>query len=190
MYHHILCLPDSSLAHQFLTVQEKFNFPSLKDEIEDFLAEFEVTGVKRFTKVEWRKYVKEKIHQKNWAFLLEGLAKYSKIDYNEIALEEFGLKEYFKNLNLSESRLKFRIRSKCVSTCQTHYPSNKDYALNSFRCINCPEEFEIYQLSHWHHCKFFIEKFGEINKDDEKSIIKFYQGVIKFRQEQEIDARQ
>ena len=132
LYHHILCLPDSSLAHQFLTLKEKYNFPSLKDKIEDFLAEFEVTDVKRFTKVEWRKYVKEKIHQKNWAFLLEGLAKYSKIDCNEIALEEFGLKEYFKNLDLSESRLKFRIRSKCVSTCQTHYPSNKDYALNSF----------------------------------------------------------
>ena len=100
-------------------------------------------------------------------------------------MEEFGLKDYFSDLNLSESRLKFRIRSKCVTSCQTHFPSNQIYAMNSFRCVNCPEDFEIDQLSHWHRCRFFKEMFGEIDTNDERSIIQFYRSVIKYRQEQE-----
>ena len=185
LYHHIRSLPVSSLAHQFLLVQEKYNFPSLKDEIGEFLAEFEVSDVKKFTKVQWRNFVKDKIKQKNRTFLLEGMSKYKKLDSNSLALEECGMKEYFRTLNLSDARLKFRIRSKCVNTCQTHFPSHQGYIMNSFRCNNC-SEFEIDQLSHWHRCKLFKDKFGEIDNNDEKSIIQFYRNVIKFRHEQEI----
>ena len=186
LYHHISTLPVTTLAHKFLRVQEDLNLPSLKDEIKEFLAEHEVVDVREFSKTKWKDFVQKKILQRNRTFLLEGMKKYKKLDVNSLALEDFGLKDYFINLNLSDSRLKFRVRSNCVNTCQSHFPSNQVFAMNSFKCINC-SEFEIDQLSHWHRCHFFKDMMEKIDKSDEKSILEFYRSVIKFRQDQEIN---
>ena len=183
LYHHITTLPSTTLAHQFLQVQEELNFPSLKDEIEEFLTEHEIVDVRKYSKEHWKDFVKEKIVQKNRIFLLEGRKKYKKLDIHSLALEEFGLKEYFLNLNLSDSRMKFRVRSQCVNTCQSHFPSNHGYAMNSFQCINC-SEFEIDQLSHWHRCHFFKDMIEKVNTQDEKSVLQFYRSIIKLRQDQ------
>ena len=185
LYHHISSLPVSSLAHRFLKVQVQMHFPSLKDEIKDFLSEFEVFDVLQFSKIQWKHFINSKILKKNRRYLLEGMKKYKKLDHTSLALGDFGLKEYFRSLNLSDSRLNFRVRSKCVKTCQSHFTSDLNYAMNSFRCINC-SEFEIDQLSHWHRCHFFKNMFEKINSNDEKSVLQFYRNVIKFRQDQKI----
>ena len=111
------------------------------------------------------------------------MKKYKKIDINSLALEEFGLKEYFLRLNLSDSRMKFRVRSQCVNTCQSNFLSNYGYKMNSFQCINC-SELEIDQLSHWHRCNFFKYMIEKVNTNDEKSVLEFYKSVIKLRQDQ------
>ena len=185
LYHHIASLPEQSLAHQFLVIQERLNFPSLKDEVQEFLAEFEVFDVTKFSKKRWKVFVNDKILQKNRNFLLEGIKKYKKLDFNSLSLEEFGLKDYFFSLNLSDSRLNFRVRSKCVNTCQSHFPSKSEYVMNSFQCPQC-SELEIDQLSHWHQCYFFKNMMEKVNTKDEKSVLIFYRSAIKFRQDQEI----
>ena len=184
LYKHIAALPISSLAHQFLLVQEELHLPSLKDEVKEFLAEFGVHDVNLFSKKEWRSFVSEKIKTKNRNFLLNGMKTYSKIDHNELALEEFGLKDYFLQLSLPNCRMKFRVRSKTVTSCQTHFPSDQTFIKNSFRCTNC-NEFEIDQLSHWHRCNFFKNMREKINSNDEESILEFYRKVIKERQDQQ-----
>ena len=50
LYHHIACLPDNSLAKSIMMIQEKFNWPSLKDEVQAFFNEFEILDISKYTK--------------------------------------------------------------------------------------------------------------------------------------------
>ena len=47
LYHHIACLPETAVAHQMMKVQEDLHFPSLRDDLEGFLAKFEVHNVNK-----------------------------------------------------------------------------------------------------------------------------------------------
>ena len=45
LYHHISCLPKNTVAHQMMVAQERFCFPSLRNEISGFLSKFGVVDV-------------------------------------------------------------------------------------------------------------------------------------------------
>ena len=44
-FHYLATLPETSLANRMLTIQEKFNFPSIKDEVSGFLARHSIHDV-------------------------------------------------------------------------------------------------------------------------------------------------
>ena len=117
-----------------MTIQEHLNFPSLKKEILPFLSEHMITDVSSFSKKSWKSLVDSKIKEANRRFLLDGMKRYSKIDFNSISCEEYGLKPYFKTLSLSNSRMKFRIRTNSVKSCRLHFPSNPQFIKEMFIC--------------------------------------------------------
>ena len=185
LYHHFVTLPDpdTALAKKFLKVQHDLHLHGIKEEVKIFLAEFEVYNVSQFSKQGWKTFVREKIVQRNRTFLLEEIKQYKKLDYNSLALEEFGLKQYFLSLNLADRRLKFQERNKCMFTRRSHFPSDRDNIRESFQCVGC-ETLEIDQLSHWFTCNSFPNLRKKIKPNDDKSIVELYRSVINQRQNQ------
>ena len=92
--------------------------------------------------------------------------------------EDFGLKEYFKNLNLADSRLKFRERVSCMKSCRMHFPSDPSNRNALFEC-NCGK-LDI--LSHWKHCPDYAHLTVNVHDwNDDEQVVNFYREVIKIR---------
>ena len=146
LYHHIKCLPSSSLSGRVLSVQEDLHFPGLYEDVHGFLAQHGVTNVKDFTGQQWKVFVKNKIAEMNRSLILEEIKQSKKLDYYSLANEDFGLKPYFQSLTLSDSRIKYRERSKCMKSCRTHFPSDPENIREMFRCVSCND---VDGLDHW-----------------------------------------
>ena len=179
LYHHISCLPESSISHQVLRIQERLNFPSLRDEVINFLRKHEVFDVKSFSKRDWQRFVRRKILDMNRDFIVENSRKYKKIDHISMACEEFGIKEYFSNLNLHDSRLKFRERSKCLPSCRIDYPSDKDNIKAAFKCYDC-DEIDSGSL-HWQSCSGYEHLRRNRNLQSDVELCGYYRDIIKLR---------
>ena len=67
-------------------------FPSLSNEVKNFLAKYKIIDVKLFSKLKWKAFVLEKIKELNREILLEEMKQYKEIDVVELSLEDFGLK--------------------------------------------------------------------------------------------------
>ena len=183
LYHHIVCLPENALARQVLEIQEKFNFPGLREEIQPFLAKYNLTDVKSFSKGEWKKMIKKYIFEENASFLLNEMKKYKKNEVESFALEEFGLKKYFSYLNLEQARIKFRERMKCMVTCKTHFPSEPQFIKDMLQCPE-PECSKIDVLDHWKFCSAYDYLKQGRNFSRDVDLIEFYRAVISHREAQ------
>ena len=118
LYHHVSTLPEESLARRILETQEELHFPSLRNEVVNFLTKYETHDVKSFSKEKWRDYVRVKIIEMDREALEKEMYKYKKIDATSLSLEEYGIKSYFKELSLEDSRIKFRERSSTMTSCR------------------------------------------------------------------------
>ena len=98
--------------------------------MEDFLSEFEIYNIQKYSKQSWKGLVREKIREKYRTFLLNEMKKYKKLDYNSLSLEDFGIKDYVLTMNSADSRLKFRERNKCMVSCYSHFPSDQEKIRN------------------------------------------------------------
>ena len=115
LYHHIACLPERSISNRIMKIQENLNFPSLFEEIADFLTKHEIISVQSYSKAAWKDLVKHLIESDNRESLLESTKKYKKLDYASLSCEEPRMREYFLELNLTGARIKFKERSSCFS---------------------------------------------------------------------------
>ena len=184
LYHHIKCLPQHSLAASVLSVQEELHLPGLHQEVQGFLAQHGVTNVRDFTSQSWKVFTKKKISEMNRISILEEIKKSKKLDYFSLTCEDFQLKSYFLSLNLADSRLKFRERSKCKKSCRTHFPSDVNNIREMFRCASCNE---IDGLDHWKTSKCYEHLREGKNLDLDADLCEFYRGVIKYREGQGCD---
>ena len=182
LYHHISCLQETAVAYSVLVIQERQNLPSLKDEIIHFLRKYEIVDVRKFSKLGWRKYVREKIHEMNREFILENSKKYKKLDYMSMACEEYGLKDYFNCLNLTDSRIKFRERSKCMTSCRTDYPSDQGNIKAMFQCFHC-DEIDSVGL-HWKLCPGYAHLRENRNLQLDTDLCGYYRDIINLREQE------
>lgn len=187
LYHHISCLPKNSIALRIKDIQEKFCFPSLKEEILPFLSENMITDVTSFSKKNWKVFIDQKMKEENRRFILEGMKKYKKVDYWTLAAEEYELKPYFKSLSLSASRTKFRVQTQTVKSCRLHFPSNQQFIREMFVCPEpgCSEmknQAPLDSLQHWVRCSSYAEKRKGMDLSDETQLLQYYQFIIKHRE--------
>ena len=180
LFHHILTLPEGSVAKSILEIQQRLHLRGLNDEVSQFLVENEICDVRDFSKTEWRKFVKQKIVTANRAFLIEEAKKYKKIDYLSLACEEFKMKDYFLNLDLNGARIKFRERANCMYTCKRQYSSVESNIRTMFVCESC-ENGSIDVLSHWKFCESYEQFRQNRNLDADFDLVAFYQDVINYR---------
>ena len=92
--------------------------------------------------------------------------------------EVYGLKDYFRNLNLADSRIKFRERVSCMTSCRMHFPSDPANIKALFECT-CGQ---IDNLNHWKHCIDYAHLSEKVlDWNDDVQDVNFYRGVIKSR---------
>ena len=181
LYHHISSLPENALSYKIMKIQENFKWPSLRDEIQPFLNEFEIVDVTLFSKIHWRRFVSDKIKQKNRLFLLDIAKNLKKVDYFTVACEEFKISDYFSYLSLDLARTKFREVSQCMQTCRSHASSDPDNIRAMHRCFDCSSQDT---LGHWWVCDSYQHLRVNRSKDSDKDICEFYQAVISKRMNQ------
>ena len=137
-----------------------------------------MTDIRKFSKIEWKRYVNRKLRIENRDFLIQWSEKYKKVDSLSLACEEYERKDYFSKFNLAQSRIKFRERSKCMTTCRVDYPSDPGNIKAMFQCFHC-DKIDI--LSHWRECKVY-EKFRESKSlDNDADLVEYYQQIINLR---------
>ena len=70
-YHHLLSLDDDTLAKEIISIQIKEKLPGLASECTSFLCELNINcDPLSYSKVQWNKQIKLKIHEKNRTELL------------------------------------------------------------------------------------------------------------------------
>ena len=104
--------------------------------------------------------------------------KYKKINYSEMSEDNFELKPYFKNLDLSWDRDKFRLRSKMTKTVKMNYPSDKGYKADLWSCWHCPS---LDTQSHIMTCPAYQQFRENRNLDNDQELVKFFRQVIQLR---------
>ena len=63
--------------------------------------------------------------------------KYKKLNKSELEGEDFGRKDYIKNLNLHQARTKFKFRSSMTQHVKMNQKNNKEYAEEMWKCNEC-----------------------------------------------------
>ena len=181
LYHHIIaCLSPKAVIHQVLISQRRLHLKGLHSEIEDFLIKHEISDVRVYSKAEWKALVKRKIEIDNREFLIDLSKSYKKIDYLEMACEDYGMKDYFHRLDLKSSRIRFQERASCISKCMSHQPSNKKFIEAGFICL-C-NEGQIDNLRHWRNgCRLYSELKSSNKLETDEELTKFYLDIIQLR---------
>ena len=94
---------DDSLAHRVLMKQKENKYPGLVKECEQIIKELKILNPfdHWMSTIEWKNMVKNAISEANSSELKSEITeKYKKLKNSELAKEEFGRKEYVKNLDL------------------------------------------------------------------------------------------
>ena len=105
-------------------------------------------------------------------------AKYNKLDYNTLKDETYELKEYMKLLNMSNARVKFRIRTKMVENIAFNFSSDQKYANRLWQCTHCDH---IDSQSHVLICVGFKHLREGKNLKSDQDLVRYFRDVISLR---------
>ena len=183
--HHIATLEEDSIAFQVYSVQKRLELPGLLQECLEFLVKFGIIDVNKYSSGQWKKLVEKNITQKNKTDLLETVkGKYKKISYEELSKEQFELKPYIRQLNMSLARDKFRLRSKMTRTVKFNFPSDKKFKADMWRCWHCPS---IDSQAHVRVCPAYHELRHDKDLNNDKDLVLYFRQVIKLRDDMTSD---
>ena len=89
-YHHIMNLPEDSLAYQIAKMQESLAFPGLIAECKQLLDSYGCMGDPKFVpKQQWKNHYKRVIREKNKSDILQSMKNYKKLDIVKVRQEKF-----------------------------------------------------------------------------------------------------
>ena len=106
------------------------------------------------------------------------LKKYSKLKDDSIVEENFDKKSYLKSLNLIDSRLMYRIRSKTTGA-KMNQKSDEDFAKDLWKCEDCGN---IDTQSHILWCPSYAPLREDKNINVEKDLVEYFREVFRFRE--------
>ena len=179
-YHHLINLPEDSLAFEITKVQEVLGYPGLVQECKSLIVKYNLPPAHLFSKGQWRTMVKRATRKMNEEEILNKMKKYKKLDYEKYAKESFEVKHYLKVLNIPDSRMKFAIRSKMTQTVQMNYKSEKKYIINRWRCMSCDE---LDTQEHLLSCEGYKHLRAGKDLERDKDLVLYFRSIVKQRLE-------
>ena len=185
--HHVVSLPEGSLAREVYEVQSKLKLPGLVEECQMFLDRYRITDVASFSKMQWKKLVKVRINELNKEQIINLVKerKYSKIDLETFQTCDFSRKDYFEKLNTADARLRFKIASHMAPTIKMNFMSNDKFTLELWTCPGCavPGDAKGARDSQVHvlQCEAYKEMREGKNLDCDEDLVEYYRNVINVR---------
>ena len=173
-------LHPESLANQVYTEQQKLQFPGLFKECINFSLELNLKEEFENDEIkikQFKKIVKIKIMEANERELKTNMIKSSKSD--EIMNDTFGLKQYFKELNVEEARTKFKLRTHMIKT-KFNYKNDRKNSYDNWACDSC--ESAIDSQSHVLWCPAYEKLRAGKNLQSDKDLVQYYAKVLLLRQ--------
>ena len=110
---------------------------------------------------------------------------YKKINYFQLSDEDFELKEFFRTLSLSESRTMFAIKTNMVKS-KMNYMSDPMFSKEMWRCEICNMQCS---TEHITVCSKYKRLRTNIDWSSDKEVVKYFQSVIKLREEDDKNVR-
>ena len=178
--HHLATLPSNSLASEIYQLQKNdSSLPGLVQDCNDYLSSLNITSdPSSFTKYQWKKTIKDRLHSKNKSDLINPINSYKKLDKQKLLEESYGRKSYISTMTLKQSRTFFSARSMMLSTVQTNFKNDPLFAANNYRC-ECGDEDNQNNLLTCPIYEHLREGLDLVNSDID--LVTYYQLVIKER---------
>jgi hypothetical protein len=132
--HYLVCLDENTQAKQICCAQKEYNFPGFVSEGKELLMKFDLPNIVDesivVTKSQWKTMVKFEDLMK------EKIQKMTKLKDGPMGLDNFELKTYKSEMNVTDARTLFRVRSQTTDV-QMNQCSNKAVARNLWKCSEC-----------------------------------------------------
>ena len=181
--YHLVTLPDSSLAKKIYTIQKENALPGLVKECEEHLIILGIFGDPAlYTKYQWKKLIKNKVHAKNKSDLLIQIKDYKKLEYEKIISEEYGMKAYINAMTVTRARMFFAIRTQMVRTVQYNYRNKPEYRENNYLCRCGEEDRQSHLLG---HCDVYSFCTEGLDLSVPADLVTLFQRIINEREKEE-----
>ena len=181
---HISQWESKSLAKQVYMQQKEYILPGLVEEAEEELRMLGLTikTMEDFPSKEWSKEISNLILKKNKEELLGKLERYKKINYEEVSKEEFGMRDYLKNLTYEDSLLAFRIRGKVVKNIRTHFKNEEENEKELWSCWE-PKCTALDTINHVKdQCVHYDTLKTDLDLQKDEDVVKFFRRVLEKRE--------
>ena len=119
----------------------------------------------------------------NRKYLIDSSMKYKKLDYLEMASEEYKMKDYFFELDLARSRMKFQERASTVKYCSSHYPSDEIFLKGGFfcPCEDDDDKKKVISLFHWKNCSLYSKNRESKMLSSDFDLMSYYREIVSIR---------
>ena len=187
--HHIATLPSTTLAREVFDVQDKLKLPGLLQECREFLVVNGITDLSKFSPYQWKTLVRKNVLKMNRDDILQMMKKpYKKISYNDHVKEKFHCQPYLKTMNISQARLRFKLKTGMTPTVQMNFPSSAEFANQLWTYSGCSIRGTDGQLvgrrdtqSHIMICPGYTEYRQDLDLDNDRDLVNYFCRVIKQR---------
>ena len=195
--HHVATLPNDTLAREVYEVQAKLELPGLLKECKEFLVINGITNLSLYSKLQWKSFVIKKIKSMNKDDILNMMKKpYKKISHQEHVNEKFEVQPYLKTMNLSQARMRFKLKTGMTPTVQMNFPSSEEFANQLWTCVGCTStssdtdrqvEGRRDTQAHIMVCPGYTEFRQNLDLENDKDLVTYFGRVVKKRLETEED---
>ena len=116
LIYHLRSLDERMLARQIMDEQYKIEWPGLATEAKELCEKLNITNIVGPTRLSikknsWKKWVKEKVQEKNTEDLKKKIEELSKLESMN-GEKECELKSYINYMTMRDARLQFKVRTK------------------------------------------------------------------------------
>ena len=133
----IQCLEEEALARQIYRQAEENGWPGLGQEVREICQEIQIQDINKFN-ID-KKQLKTAIFEAHYQDMLSQFEHSKKLKDNKD--DSFrGLPEYFHDRNLSNARMKFKIRTKMVENVPVNFKNRYRYTKIGLNCVHCNVE--------------------------------------------------
>ena len=184
LIYHITHLDESSLANEIYKTQKRMKFPGLVTECQEICKELNIIDITddskagKLSKQQWKRVVKEAIHQHCEKKLKDDMQLYSKLRDSPMIDETFERQTYLKELNLADARIKFSLRSSMVN-CKMNYRSDGENMATLWKCSSC--ETFIDSQAHLKWCPAYADLRAGKDINCDKDLIEYIGKVMFIR---------
>ena len=184
-YHHLANLPQNTLAKKVIDTQGANNLPGLVTDCKGLLKQLKINvQPNKTSKYAWKKFVVAAIREENERLIREETKRYKKIDKNVINNEEFGIKEYFKTLNVHQARIRYEIKSHMLNGIKMNQMNNKEYKKTLWGCISCEKDRRTLAADSQSHvltCPSYTHLREDKDMSNDKDLVDYFAAVINLR---------